>query len=217
MLTGIVVTVIFVVGAIVGGNHALRSAVDHVLASTSSFDSSSSSSEHFSNKARKNNDIELVKMDECKKMDEQAQKRLNFQTGTNIPLSPHSYKNYVGNTHIYKNKNDYVSCKSDTFYLPKNKLLYDGIWESKNENENPYLYESWKLVNKPVPYDYYTSQKMFQVNKKIPKNFIDKSAVTKSTQNSKYYTYINDNMDDVCDKEIVCFENVFNKGIYPKK
>lgn len=203
MIAGIVVGVVFIiiiiVIAVAAGNHALRSAVDHVLAG-----------EHFNNMNDIDN-MELVKMDECKKIDEQSQKTLNFQTGTNIPLSPTSYRDYIGNTYIYKNKDDCTNCKSGHLYLPKNKLLYDGIWEQKNINEVPYIYETWNLVDKPIPYDYYTSNNFFQINKKMPPNLIDESAVYKNNENPKYYTYINDNKDDVCDKEIACFADVFNK------
>jgi hypothetical protein len=210
MLTSIAVGSVFVAGiAVVGvaaGNHALRTAIDHVL--------EGKEEENFTNK---DNDGELVKVDECKKIDEQSQKTLNFQTGTNIPLSQTSYKNYVGNTYIYKKKDNSKNKKTGVFYLPKNKLLYDGIWEEKNNNEVPYIYQSWKLVDKPVPFDYYTSNKLFEINEKMPYHLLDDSALYKNNENPKYYTYINDNVNDVCDKEIACFEDVFNKGMYPNR
>ena len=118
---------------------------------------------------------------------------------------------------FYKNKDTTKYKTGGYFHLPKNKLLYDGIWEQNNNNEIPYIYQSWKLVDKPVPYDYYTSNKFFEIHKKMPPNLIDNTALYKNNENPKYYTYINDNMNDVCDKEISCFEDVFNKGMYPNR
>ena len=44
--------------------------------------------------------------DDCVKMDIVTQKHLNFQTGTNIPLSPNHYDNYIGKIYINDNINE---------------------------------------------------------------------------------------------------------------
>ena len=59
---------------------------------------------------------------------------------------------------------------------------------------------------------YYCSNKLVEVNKPFPKNYIDKSA-TPPIVNGQYYTYFNDTQNDIFDAEITCFPSIFNAGI----
>jgi hypothetical protein len=68
---------------------------------------------------------------------EENYNQLNFQTATNMPLSPTNYKNYVGSIYIYDDKKNNVNPLQKGMYcMSKPKLLYDGVWESKINNES---------------------------------------------------------------------------------
>ena len=99
------------------------------------------------------------------------------------------------------------------YCLKKSKLLYDGIWDPIINKNNDFEQESWNLTNGDLYDGYYCSDKLIQVNKPLPKNYIDKSA-TPPIKDGDYYTYFNDPIDDKYDIELSCFPEVFNKGIY---
>ena len=195
--------VLFVFFCIAGGNYLLRSMIDNVL--------SKNKVENFSNL----DELIVRPEDECKKIDALSQNTLNFQTGTNIPLSSNYYKNFVGSIYIdddLKNKNSYNPLGKGKYCLKKNKLLYDGIWDSDIKNDSPYEIQEWKLTNGDLTDGYYCSNKLLEINKPIPDNFIDKSATPPPTP-TDYYVYFNDTIDDVFDKELICFPSVFNAGM----
>ena len=102
--------------------------------------------------------------------------------------------------------------KDGNYCLKKSKLLYDGIWDPDIKDDSPFQYENWKLTDGDLTDGYYCSNKLIEVNKPMPKNFIDKSA-TPPPIPTNYYTYFNDTVDDVFDAEIQCFPSVFNAGI----
>lgn len=170
--------------------------------------------ENFDNNEKSYNNTIVNPIDDCRKIDQLSQDNLNFQTATNIPLSPNNYKNYIGS--IYMNDDSNIENKSElhkgVYCLKKSKLLYDGIWDPTIHKESPYEYESWKLTNGNLSDDYYCSNKLLEVNKPFPKNYIDKSA-TPPIIGGEYYTYFNDTQDDIYDTEIQCFPSVFNAGI----
>ncbi len=87
LIFAIIFLILFVFFCIAGGNYMLRNMVDNVL--------SKNNKENFSNI----NDL-VNPVDECQKTDMEMQKVLNFQTATNIPLSPNNYKNYIGSIYI---------------------------------------------------------------------------------------------------------------------
>lgn len=180
----------------------LRTMIERVISTNENF-------ENFKNSLRENDVINPL--DECKKIDKLSQDNLNFQTATNIPLSPYNYKNYIGSIYMNetKNKNELTKGK---YCLKKSKLLYDGIWEPIIHKEAPYEYESWKITNGNISDGYYCSDKLMEVNKPFPEKYIDKSA-TPPIVGGEYYTYFNDTQDDVFDTEIQCFPSVFNAGI----
>ena len=195
--------VLFVFFCIAGGNYLLRSMIDNVL--------SKNKVENFSNL----DELIVRPEDECKKIDALSQNNLNFQTGTNIPLSSNYYKNFVGSIYIdddLNNKNSYNPLGKGKYFLKKNKLLYDGIWDSDIKNDSPYEIQEWKLTNGDLTDGYYCSNKLLEINKPIPDNFIDKSATPPPTP-TDYYVYFNDTIDDVFDKELICFPSVFNAGM----
>jgi hypothetical protein len=197
----IVFFIIFIFLTIAGGNFVLKMMIDNVL----------SKSEKFQN--MNNDELIINPVDDCKKIDIESEKNLNFQTATNIPLSPYYYKNYIGSIYMnddIKNKND---LKDGMYCLKKSKLLYDGIWNPIINKESPYEYESWQLTNGNLSDDYYCSDKLLEVNKPFPENYIDKSA-TPYIEGDNYYTYFNDTQNDKYDTEIQCFPQIFNKGIY---
>ena len=151
--------------------------------------------------------------DNCKKIDKLGNELLQNQTGTNIPLSPNKYENYVGIIYddIKENKNDEL--KKGKYCIYKNELLYDGIWKSKITNpKNGFLKQNWKLTNGNVMNDYICSDNLIQINKKIPKDFIDYSS-TPIEDPIDYKMYFNDCIDDPMDIQLSCFPTEFNKGI----
>jgi hypothetical protein len=145
-----------------------------------------------------------------------SQEILNFQTGTNIPLSPNNYSNYIGNIYLVKNNEN--NNKKDKYNLNKKltlqkpKLLYDGIWESVMEQNNDYDHQYWDLTNGNIGMDDYWSDDLIRVNKKIPEDFIDKSAVFENTKDN-YFEYCNDTVYEVDDNELSCFPEIFTAGI----
>lgn len=196
----IVFFIIFIFLTIAGGNFVLKMMVDNVL----------SKSEKFQNM---NNDNLINPVDDCKKIDIESEKNLNFQTSTNIPLSPNYYKNYIGTIYMNDDIKQTNDLKDGMYCLKKSKLLYDGIWNPIINKELPYEYQSWELTNGNLSDDYYCSDKLLEVNKPFPENYIDKSA-TPEIEGGEYYTYFNDTQNDKYDTEIQCFPQIFNKGIY---
>jgi hypothetical protein len=93
LILAIVFIVLFIFFLIAGGNFILKSMIDNVLGQNKN-------SEHFGNI----DNSRVNETDECKKMDERNFNNLNFQTGTNIPLSPINYRDYVGEIYIENNK-----------------------------------------------------------------------------------------------------------------
>ena len=202
LIVAIIFIILFIIFCIAGGNYLLRSMVDNAL--------SKNTSENFQNI----NDIKPINpIDDCRKIDIERANTLNFQTATNIPLSPNYYKNYVGseyvNDDLIKEPNE---LKNGKYCLRKSKLLYDGIWDPNITNESPYQYESWKLTNGNLTDGYYCSNKLVEVNKPFPKDYLDLSSTPPITSGT-YYTYFNDTQDDILDTEIVCFDSFFNAGI----
>jgi len=197
----IIFFLLFIFLSIAGGNFILRTMIDNIL----------SKSEKFQNM----NDDNLIinPIDDCKKIDQEAEKKLNFQTATNIPLSPNYYKNYIGSIYMNDNIKPNNELKDGMYCLKKSKLLYDGIWDPKINKESPYEYETWNLTNGNLSDDYYCSDKLIEINKPFPENYIDKTA-TPCIEGEKYYTYFNDTQNDKYDIEIQCFPEIFNKGIY---
>jgi len=200
LIFAIIFLVIFIFFVIAGGNYLLRSVVDHVL------DGLNGSNEGFSNFEHMNNIVNPT--DSCKKIDFDNKDKLNFQTATNIPLSPNYYKDHVGI--IYTNETDGRDLKmnlelDNSYCLKKSKLLYDGIWDNKVHKYNSYLYNTWSLTDGDISDDYYCSNKLIEVNRQMPKNFIDMSA-TPTLEKIPIYTYINDAVYDVNDTEITCFD-----------
>ena len=196
----IVFFIIFIFLTIASGNFVLKMMVDNVL----------SKSEKFQNM---NNDNLINPVDDCKKIDIESEKNLNFQTSTNIPLSPNYYKNYIGSIYMNDDIKQTNDLKDGMYCLKKSKLLYDGIWNPIINKESPYEYQSWELTNGNLSDDYYCSDKLLEVNKPFPENYIDKSA-TPEIEGGEYYTYFNDTQNDKYDTEIQCFPQIFNKGIY---
>lgn len=205
LILSIFFLILFIFFCIAGGNFLLRSMVDNALGK-----------EDFRNinEMDKNNidDNSIVNpLDDCKKIDLESQESLNFQTTTNIPLSPYYYKNYIGKIYI-ENPVHNNELKEGSQCLKKNKLLYDGIWDPKINKDASYEYETWNLTNGNLYDDYYCSNKLLEVNKPFPKDYIDMSA-TPPIEDGHYYTYFNDTQNDVCDKEIQCFPEIFNTGL----
>ena len=209
LIIGIAFFLLFIFFFIVGGNYALRNVIDHFL----------NNHENFANINDNIIDKNIERLDDCSKVDQEGQKTLNFQTGTNIPLSPNNYSNYVGNIYLINDKDkDKKNIKqkydsNNKLYLQKPKLLYDGIWDSTIlENNNGYEHQYWNLTNGNIGMDNYWSNDLLRINKKFPENYIDKTAVFENTKNS-YFAYCNDTVYDVDDKELSCFPEIFTAGI----
>jgi len=202
LIFAIIFFLLFIFFCIAGGNYLLKSMIDNVL----------SKQEHFRNNNQDEIESSINPTDDCSKIDMDIQNNLNFQTATNIPLSPYYYRNYVGDLYIENNKKEINEFKDGKYCLKKGKLLYDGIWDSTISNDNPYEFEQWNITNGNITDGYYCSDKLLEVNKPFPKNYIDKSA-TPPIINGQYYTYFNDTQDDVFDTEISCFPSIFNAGI----
>ena len=194
----IIFFVLFVFFCVVGGNYALKNMIDSILTKSENFE----------------NINEVNPIDDCKKIDLETEQNLNFQTATNIPLSPNYYKNYVGSIYMDNDKKNDNELKNGLYCLKKSKLLYDGIWNPIINKESPYEYESWELTNGNLSDDYYCSDKLIEVNAPFPENYIDKSAVVTNNEGGDYYTYFNDTHYDIFDTELECFPQIFNQGIY---
>ncbi len=206
LIFALIFFIIFIFLCIAGGNYILKSMINNVL-----------SKENFQNIENFNNDNIIINpIDDCRKIDQLSQDNLNFQTATNIPLSPYNYKNYIGSIYMNNESSNELNNKNELhkgkYCLKKSKLLYDGIWDPTIHKESPYEYESWKLTNGNLSDGYYCSNKLLEVNKPFPKNYIDKSA-TPPIVGGEYYTYFNDTQNDIYDTEIQCFPSVFNAGI----
>ena len=213
LLFAIIFLILFIFLCIAGGNHLLTSVINNIL-STENFENQSSN-----NLNKYSNNLIINPIDDCKKIDEISQNNLNFQTATNIPLSPYKYKNFIGSIYIDNNENNNVDNNVDSnmsngkYCLKKNKLLYDGIWNPIIKKDSPYEYEKWNLTNGDVSDGYYCSDKLIEINKPFPENYIDKTAVYINKNGGKYYTYYNDENNDKYDTEIQCFPSVFNPNI----
>jgi hypothetical protein len=204
IIIGIFLFGIFIFLLISGGNYLLRNMVDHFI---------NDYKENFENKSEyKDKNIELN--DACSKLDLKSQEVLNFQTGTNIPLSQVNYSNYVGDIYIVKDKDRTEDNPNNSKYLLKKPLLlYDGIWKSDMQfNKTGDEHQYWDLTNGNIGIDGYWSDDLIRTNKDLPKNYIDKTAVYQDT-NNKYFTYCNDTVYDVEDKEIECFPEIFSAGM----
>jgi hypothetical protein len=213
--------ILFIIFCIIGGNYILRNALENIVKTKENFQNNADSSLDNSDDSNNNLDHSKInKMDDCKKIDLYSNGFLNFQTATNIPLSPNNYENYVGT--IYDDpqymKNDQISndLTKGKYCLQKGKLLYDGIWNPQIHTNSGFEHETWNLTNGDLSDGYYCSDKLIEVNKQIPKDFIDKSATPPVDINSGYYyTYFNDIQNDILDTEIYCFPEVFNAGMTP--
>ena len=84
LIIGIAFFLLFIFFFIVGGNYALRNVIDHFL----------NNHENFANINDNIIDKNIERLDDCSKVDQEGQKTLNFQTGTNIPLSPNNYSGF---------------------------------------------------------------------------------------------------------------------------
>jgi len=190
-----------------GGNYILNNMINNILSGQKL-----SNKENFENKFEDYGKINPL--DECRKIDEFSQNTLNFQTGTNIPLSPNYYKDYVGN--IYCNTEpikETLELSKGNYCMKKPKLLYDGIWDSNMENNNEgYEYQNWNLTKGNLYEGYYCSDKLLQVNKEIPPNFKDMSA-TPPVEGGEYYNYLIDSYQDPLDTQLHCFGNVSPKDL----
>ena len=199
LIFALIFFILFIFFCIAGINYVLRNMIDNVLSNKENFQNSNSKYTEYTE-----NSI-INPTDECKKIDEMSYNNLNFQTATNIPLSPNNYKNYIGSIYIDENnKNNINEFKNGSYCLKKSKLLYDGIWDSKINKESPYEHETWNLTNGDLTDGYYCSDKLLEVNKPFPEDYVDKSA-TPPIVGGAYYTYFNDTQDDPYDKEIICF------------
>jgi hypothetical protein len=195
--------ILFIILCIIGGNYFLKGILEKMVGNNT---------ENFDN--NNNNDINNINnIDECKKIDLQNQDQLNTQTACNIPLSPTNYKNYIGSIYIHKEPDVFPTdgLGEGKYCLTKPKLLYDGIWDPKINIEGPYEHETWKLTNGNLFGGEYCSDKLIEVNKPIPKNYIDKSAsYLNDSDSASYYTFFNDIESDILDTQITCFPEVFN-------
>ncbi len=209
LIIAIIFIILFIILCFFGGNYILRGMLEKMVGNK----------EHFNDFNEEINKI--AELDECKKIDLENQNQLNFQTATNIPLSPNNYKNYIGSIYINNDANkdanffDNGDIDKGKYCLEKPRLLYDGIWDQQIKIESPYEHETWKITNGNLSAGYYCSDKLLQVNKPIPRNYIDKSAVCNNNDSSvdTYYTYFNDTHDDIFDTETTCFPSVFTAGI----
>ena len=144
----IISIILFIFFSIKLFNNILKKVLDNIL---------TKSEENFENK---NKDIDNIvnPLDKCRIIDNITNNNLNFQTATNIPLSPYKYKNYIGNIYIddnldnnkdeNKNKigNDILNNNRE---LKKYELLYDGIWDDKIKDDltdNKYVLKKNKLL-----------------------------------------------------------------------
>ncbi len=203
-----IIFIILFIGLIIfGGNFVLRGMLEKMVGSKN---------EHF-----ENNDINNIsKMDDCKKIDVENENHLNFQTATNIPLSPFKYNNYIGKVYMNKDANIDANFFSNNdldkgkYSLNKPRLLYDGIWNQQINIDKSYQDETWKLTNGNLSGGYYSTNKFIETNKQVPKDYIDHSATSVNNDiNSYYYTYFNDTENDIYDTQITCFPSVFTAGI----
>jgi len=200
--------ILFIFLSIAGGNVVLKMMIDNVL----------SKSEKFQNMNIDNSiDNSIVNpVDDCKKIDLKSEQNLNFQTATNIPLSPNYYQNYIGSIYMNNDTKKNNDLKDGMYCLKKSKLLYDGIWNPIINKDSPYEYESWNLTNGNLSDDYYCSDKLLEVNKPFPENYIDKTA-TPIIKGDNYYMYFNDTKNDIFDTEIECFPEIFDTGYSPDR
>ena len=204
LIFALIFLILFIFFCIAGGNYLLRSMIDNVL--------SANPIEGFNNNC---DELKINPVDKCRKIDEITNNTLNFQTATNIPLSPTNYKNFVGYQYMFDNEKEQNPFKDGCYCLKKSKLLYDGIWDPNILNKKPYEYETWKLTNGNLSDGYYCSNKLIELNKPFPKNCIDDTAVYQYN-GKKFYTFFNDTENDIYDSQISCFPNVFNTGINEK-
>jgi len=201
------IIIIFIILIIFGLNYLLKKSLDHFI---------SNDKENFEN-SNNFDETDVNRIDECRKLDNESYEQLNFQTATNIPLSPYNYDDYVGK--IYSNDmylEEVNELKDGKYCLRKPKLLYDGIWDPEiNVNKKDGTeFQAWKLTNGNISSGYYCSNKLVETNKPIPPGFIDKSAVPSIPCNEgQYYNYLIDPYQDPLDTGIHCFPQIFNAGM----
>jgi hypothetical protein len=201
-----ILIIIFFLLSVIGGNYFLKNILESFVIKKETF--------------RNIDELkDIDKIDECKSNDWNIYNQLNFQTATNIPLSPNTYKNHIGSFYINRNVNEQANYFDDNgmtngkYSMTKPRLLYDGIWDSNIGIDAPFEKQTWKLTNGNLSGGSYSSDKMIEINKPIPKNFKDKSAVSLNQNGGYYYTYFNDVNNDVFDTEIVCFPQIFDAGM----
>lgn len=207
LIFAIIFLLLFIFFVIAGGNYLLKSVIDHVLNNTEEFTNM--------NPVKTIIDNSINPVDKCRKIDFDNKNTLNFQTATNIPLSPYEYKDHVGV--LYTNESDNKDLKKNlelgnTYCLKKSKLLYDGIWDSKIEKDGAFVIQEWNLTNGDISDDYYCSNKLIEVNKPIPQNFLDMSS-TPVLGHTPMYEFINDPVNDPNDTQITYFN--WNDIDYP--
>lgn len=209
----VIFILIFLFLCYAGGNYLLHNMINNVLSNQTV---QTPLIEKFENKLINQFQADGIinPLDKCKKMDEMNQNTLNFQTGTNIPLSPNYYKDYVGN--IYCNTEiikETLDLNKGNYCMKKPKLLYDGIWDPKMEsNDDGFEYQNWDLTKGNLYEGYYCSDKLLQVNKDIPPNFKDMSA-TPPVKGGEYYNYLIDSYQDPLDTQLHCFGQVSPKDL----
>lgn len=199
LIITLVVLILFIILTIYSINSFLFNVVDKFV----------SKKENFENYNKYKQSINL---DACKKLDNMSKKVLNTQTGTNIPLNPVKYNNFVGDLNIYKNKAN-NELKQGNLCLNQDELLYDGVWQSNNRKiKNGFLNQDWNLTNGNIINDYICSDKLIQTNKTLPQDYID-CTTTPNLKEMDTTIYFNDKLDDPLDLQINCFPDEFNKGI----
>ena len=204
LIISLIMLLFVIIITIVGINSLFKTMIDNVLGKKN---------ENFENN---NTSKDPVFLDACKKMDIPLKTELNFQTGTNIPLSPNYYEDHVGQMYIEKkNYTPQKELHDGNYCAYQNELLYDGIWQSKIMNpEKGMLKQNWDLTSGNIMNDYTCSNDLIRLNKPIPKDYRDYSS-TPPIEPIETGVYFNDALDDPLDLQINCFPTEFNKGITP--
>ena len=204
LIITIIVLGIIIVLTIFGINSAFSGMIDNIIGENK---------ENFINYDETQN---INILDACKKMDIALKKDLNFQTGTNIPLSPTCYEDHVGQQYITdEHYTPQTELHNGQYCAYQNELLYDGIWKSKMENpKKGFLQQNWGLTSGNVMNDFVCSDNFIRLNKPIPKDYKDCSS-TPPAKPIETGVYFNDALDDPLDLQINCFPIEFDKGITP--
>ena len=202
LILTLVILAIVIILTLFGVNSMFKTMIDNIIGNKN---------ENFEN-PKKSHTIDF--MDACKKMDIPLKTELNFQTGTNIPLSSTCYDDHIGQTYIEKkNYTPKKELHNGNYCVYQNELLYDGIWKSNMNNpKKGYLQQDWELTKGNIMNDYVCSDNLIRLNKPIPKDFKDYSS-TPPIEPIDTGVYFNDVLDDPLDLQINCFPTEFNKGI----